>query len=1037
MGHRYLCGSVGHESRVFVRVGRVRVTEKDTLIWDVGKWNGHIYVNEDEDEVEDELEEEDEEEVEEKVEEEKRNRKRRSFTGLDLYHRIADASGGTVYETMKSEIAAVIDIIKDSVKSRPPVSVLKFRLTSGMNSTFGIPVDVMAMNVTITLQSSLNALPTLQINRPDGSLESFTDKKKATNQTLGSKLEIIKLFAPVPGLWRVTRTSAAELLVDVTANSDLDFSYKLMTPGSSGFGLYPLTGRPIAGDNTTVQVKVPLAGNLTSVDRILLLNATGAALATSSLQQLGGRTSGRTLFKANVVIPTSEFKVAVEGVDAAGHPFRRLSPQLVATLSIDLLMLPTSGSLYVNQSISIPYLVSNVGTDTRVVVNITDDQGFAQSPTSHTHTLSAHSNATDRFVLRAGPTKGITCTVTISARAVGAPANKVQFSVRRIVVEEKVVKVVDSTSPECKVTKVIGKCDLGADVCACVNDTWYMEAEVGDNGSGLYSVFASGAGNKSTFTKSSFSPGHKIADGIVQTTLRADCCHQNAKVTVVDIAGNVDVCNVTITAGFVPPSPALCSKTKTLVSANGGSINVVNTTRISCNVTDVSGVCNLTSPGNDTSSVKCQDVDWKFTAHVGSEGFGRRQIIPVGGGRDANITRNNNTVYVNTDCCHSDVTLNIADIAGNLGQCAASVQVISPTKSTPPEDETGGGMGTSIWVIVGGVVGGVVVAAAVIVVVVVVMKKKAAAVFTLRKAKCSVVVLIAWSVIIALPQLIWFSASRPVQVEIGNNITLHGHRCLFNNDIYRDELDIYYIFDIAVITIGVTILTVLYGSIPIALRKIAASTSLEIKAGTYRLKQKQSKEPNSKAGTIAVPDVVITTTDTAEEVTTQNDTSEVATTATDTNETATTPNDIPEVATTTTDTYETATTPNDIPEVGTATPDTAEKATTPNGVEEVAAISTDAIKTSNYAESVPEIKVDKQPPKEKHQKVPIYNNTMFQLKLTLMTFTITFASLLSCLGYFYVRMLHKKQDHELSAKPGIEPMKVADDSNALNTDQPR
>lgn len=41
---------------------------------------------------------------------------------------------------------------------------------------------------------------------------------------------------------------------------------------------------------------------------------------------------------------------------------------------------------------------------------------------------------------------------------------------------------------------------------------------------------------------------------------RADCCHQLAKITAVDMAGNVGLCNVTINPGFVVPDPKLCSK---------------------------------------------------------------------------------------------------------------------------------------------------------------------------------------------------------------------------------------------------------------------------------------------------------------------------------------------------------------------------------------------------------------------------------------------------------------------------------------------
>lgn len=69
-------------------------------------------------------------------------------------------------------------------------------------------------------------------------------------------------------------------------------------------------------------------------------------------------------------------------------------------------------------------------------------------------------------------------------------------------------------------TQIVGTCDIGSDVCACVNATWNMTAVIGDVGEGLYSVFSSDAGNSSNFSSSTFKPGHRLGDGIVTAKLR-------------------------------------------------------------------------------------------------------------------------------------------------------------------------------------------------------------------------------------------------------------------------------------------------------------------------------------------------------------------------------------------------------------------------------------------------------------------------------------------------------------------------------------
>lgn len=626
-------------------------------------------------------------------------RHKRALSGLDIYHLIADTSGGTVYETDKSNIGAVVDIIKESVSTKPPVTVMKFKQLSSSSNEFEIPVDNLIQNLTVKLQGSLTSVPNMNLYHPSGAREDFSNASVATEQTLGVKLRVIKLYKPTPGKWKMKRTATVDIDVDVTASTDLEFFYQFMQPGPGGFGDYPLLGRPIAGENTTVQVSIPLVDKLRSVDKLLLLDRNGNVINNYSLHNVGGR-RGKSLFKTYVTIPTKEFEIAVEGTDKSGNIFRRLDPKILSSLAIQLEVLPSSGTLYINQSITLPYRVKNVGGGTTSIqVSITDDKGFAQSPTSRSHSLSSHTSENGTFVLKAGPTKGVTTTVTISAKAAGAPNNKVQFNVRRITVEEKIVRVIDTKAPICNVTSTTGKCDFGADICQCSKHNWEMTADVGDDGDGLQDVFSSGAGNSSTFTKDSFHIGHTLAKGVIHTSLRADCCHQQAKITVLDLAGNIGLCDVVITPGFVAPDPKLC----TTLSNTKPSKPSANVTTISCNITKLVDSCN-------GSVVGCDTQIWSFQAELGNEGFGRLQLVPVNAGRNANITRMNSTVNLSTDCCHSEVYINVVDIAGHTGQCHAAVSnPNSKSSSGGSTTASGNGSSNSVAIIAGGVTAGVVV----------------------------------------------------------------------------------------------------------------------------------------------------------------------------------------------------------------------------------------------------------------------------------------------------------------------------------------
>lgn len=83
------------------------------------------------------------------------------------------------------------------------------------------------------------------------------------------------------------------------------------------------------------------------------------------------------------------------------------------------------------------------------------------------------------------------------------------------------LKVFDKKAPICNVTSTSGLCNFGSDVCQCSSHTWEMSAVVGDDGDGLQSVFASNAGNSSTFTVDSFSPGKNLRDGLVHAKIRS------------------------------------------------------------------------------------------------------------------------------------------------------------------------------------------------------------------------------------------------------------------------------------------------------------------------------------------------------------------------------------------------------------------------------------------------------------------------------------------------------------------------------------
>lgn len=65
--------------------------------------------------------------------------------------------------------------------------------------------------------------------------------------------------------------------------------------------------------------------------------------------------------------------------------------------------------LYVNESITIPFTVTNEGVAVSFVdIKIEDDQKFAQDPKLISKNLQPKANGTGQFIITAGPVPGIT-----------------------------------------------------------------------------------------------------------------------------------------------------------------------------------------------------------------------------------------------------------------------------------------------------------------------------------------------------------------------------------------------------------------------------------------------------------------------------------------------------------------------------------------------------------------------------------------------------------------------------------------------------
>lgn len=57
---------------------------------------------------------------------------------------------------------------QDSVSTKPPVTIMKFKQLTTSSDTFNVPVDELITNLTIKVQNPLGAVSSMHLYRPDG-----------------------------------------------------------------------------------------------------------------------------------------------------------------------------------------------------------------------------------------------------------------------------------------------------------------------------------------------------------------------------------------------------------------------------------------------------------------------------------------------------------------------------------------------------------------------------------------------------------------------------------------------------------------------------------------------------------------------------------------------------------------------------------------------------------------------------------------------------------------------------------------------------
>ncbi|XP_067437736.1 von Willebrand factor A domain-containing protein 7-like isoform X1 [Thunnus thynnus] len=467
-----------------------------------------------------------------------------SQSDAQLYHDLAQASGGQAIEVTKSDLSLATSVIEDSSASAV-VTVFQVGRNPGKPDSFTFTVDDSLRDMTayITGASSL----TFNLTNSSGVSQSSSQSSGplASFTTAGTLRRLRLNTDNQTGLWEISVNSNNPYSVKVIGQSSVNFIYNLVEAHVGAHGDFSLKeGRPLSGGNSSLMVSVT-GSDTVKVTEVTLFDSSGPTEVNGSLQELGG---GNFLVSFSNV-PAGEFVVRLRGQDNSStsrsttSSFQRQASTQIKTSSISITAQANNTNIEPGSTISIPFTVATmtngVVNDTAtgtLTVRANNDRSYASTSPS-TITIEAGSggkaNGTVTLTVPASAASGTDVTLTIEAE--NAAATDINYAVLRFSVA---AEVTDINRPGCQVVSTSASCPFSSSLCA--SSRWEFIANLTDgiNGTGIERITIR-KGNGTLNTSTVVGAG---GENVTVATYSASCCSQDVELAAVDKVGNVGTC---------------------------------------------------------------------------------------------------------------------------------------------------------------------------------------------------------------------------------------------------------------------------------------------------------------------------------------------------------------------------------------------------------------------------------------------------------------------------------------------------------------
>ncbi|XP_072050012.1 von Willebrand factor A domain-containing protein 7-like isoform X2 [Amphiura filiformis] len=464
-----------------------------------------------------------------------RRRKKRAVSSS--YTSLAEATGGTIYETNDAEVGTVSDIILADAQSG--VSVLQWN-NLDTSTSISVPVDNTMQGLSVTITGPSTPKNRITVCDPSGTDIVIADVIVDAAQVFSFLLD-----TGITGSWtlKLDVLAGQQYSVDVSTRSFVDFSFEILQERSGVF--VPVEGLPTAESDAVFRIDVISAEIVGSIDRLVLHNYDGSQVLTEvTLSAVGGRTVGS--FVANVTLPSEPFSVSILGTDTDGNAIQRFRPGIVQVFNFKLERNETLGDLVPGGNETLDIILINLGSsDTFAVgVSVLPEEASISVDVSSSIISLESLQATPiivTFTADASASIGefVTVTITMTSQTTG----KRNFLTTSVIISQPytvdIPMPVDNSEPLCTIKNVTNPCSLNMINDDCGSHRWSTQVLLEDDlVIAEYNISDYNEASSSESTTSILNPNTAILN------YEANCCCPQVDFTIVDLVGNVQTCGL-------------------------------------------------------------------------------------------------------------------------------------------------------------------------------------------------------------------------------------------------------------------------------------------------------------------------------------------------------------------------------------------------------------------------------------------------------------------------------------------------------------